>query len=79
MEGSKDVYMDMVELSMQRDVFERLINNGAISFSEFEIKYVEPKNYDYSKDPVWCALNSESLKAYKKKKDREFEIRTESK
>lgn len=75
MEGGKEMHMEMIELSMQKERFESLINSGVLSFDEVNIKFIEPKDFDYSKDPVWVALNNESLKVYKKKKEREFEIR----
>lgn len=75
MEGAKEMHMEMIELSMQKERFENLVQSGVLSFEDVEIKFVEPKNVDYSKDPVWVALNAESLKAYKKKKEREFQLR----
>ncbi len=39
------------------------------------IKVVEPKGYDYSNDWEWSELKKESTRAYKKLKNREYDIR----
>ena len=36
---------------------------------------VEVTNIDYSKDELWQILKKESVKAYKKLKDREYDLR----
>jgi len=36
---------------------------------------VEVVNKDYSTDELWCSLKRESVKAYKKLKDREYDLR----
>ena len=36
---------------------------------------VEVTNIDYSKDELWQSLKKESVKAYKKLKDREYDLR----
>ena len=36
---------------------------------------VEVVNKDYSTDELWCSLKRESMKAYKKLKDREYDLR----
>ena len=36
---------------------------------------VEVTNIDYSKDELWNSLKKESVKAYKKLKDREYDLR----
>ncbi len=36
---------------------------------------VEVTNIDYSKDELWQSLKRESVKAYKKLKDREYDLR----
>ena len=36
---------------------------------------VEVSNIDYSKDELWQSLKRESVKAYKKLKDREYDLR----
>lgn len=36
---------------------------------------VEVTNIDYSKDELWYSLKKESVKAYKKLKDREYDLR----
>jgi uncharacterized protein YoxC len=36
---------------------------------------VEVANIDYSKDELWQSLKKESVKAYKKLKDREYDLR----
>ena len=36
---------------------------------------VEVTNIDYSKDELWQRLKKESVKAYKKLKDREYDLR----
>ena len=40
-----------------------------------QIKYVEPKEYDYSGDDQWKLLKKESKEIYKKLKKVEYEIR----
>jgi hypothetical protein len=36
---------------------------------------VEVSNIDYSKDELWQSFKRESVKAYKKLKDREYDLR----
>jgi DNA-binding protein YbaB len=73
--GSKEMFEDWMQIELQKETLERLTSNGSLSFEEFTIKYVEPKDFDYSKDAVWCALNDSSTKVYKQKKQREFDLR----
>ena len=40
-----------------------------------EIKTVDVKGVDYSEDELWVRLKSDSDKAYRKLKKREFELR----
>jgi len=44
---------------------------------EFSIVNVEPKDYDYSENEAWKLARSESVKAFKKQKLIEFNIRKE--
>ena len=39
------------------------------------IEFIEPINYDYSKNPTWVNLKKESDKMYRELKKLEFEIR----
>ena len=48
--------------------------------SEDVKKFIEPTkvevtNLDYSEDKLWQSLKKESVKAYKKLKDREYDLR----
>ena len=45
---------------------------------QFEIKNVEPRDYDYSDSEAWKVARSESVKAFKKQKKIEHEIRHNS-
>ena len=40
----------------------------------FEIQKVEVEGVDYSHDELWNKLKSESVKSYKKLKEREFKL-----
>ena len=42
---------------------------------KMEVELVKVKNFNYSGDDLWCKLSKESRKAYKKLKDREYELR----
>ena len=40
-----------------------------------ELHKVEVEGFDYSHDETWCKLKSESVRAYKALKDREYDLR----
>lgn len=40
-----------------------------------ELHKVDVQEVDYSHDELWCKLKSQSIKAYKKLKDREYDLR----
>ena len=40
-----------------------------------EIEYVKVEDVDYSHDKLWQQLKTDSVKAYKKLKDREYDLR----
>jgi hypothetical protein len=42
---------------------------------KYTVKTVDESDFDYSKDEAWQRLKSESSKAYRKLKQREFELR----
>lgn len=42
---------------------------------KIEIKIIDVDGFDYSQDEQWQSLKKESTKAYKKLKNREFELR----
>lgn len=45
----------------------------------FEIQKVEVEGVDYSHDEHWTKLKSESVKSYKKLKEREYKLRNNQK
>lgn len=45
----------------------------------FEIQKVEVEGVDYSHDELWNKLKSESVKSYKKLKEREYKLRNNQK
>lgn len=45
----------------------------------FEIQKVEVEGVDYSHDDLWNKLKSESVKSYKKLKEREYKLRNNQK
>jgi len=44
-----------------------------------EIKSIDEDGHDYSEDELWCELNKASIKAYKARKKREFDLRHKTK
>lgn len=42
---------------------------------KYELDTVDVPDFDYSKDKAWQELKSDSSKAYRKLKEREFELR----
>ena len=42
----------------------------------YTIKNVDVTDIDYSSDTLWTKLKGESIRAYKKLKEREFNLRT---
>ncbi len=42
---------------------------------EYTVKVVSESDFDYSEDNAWQQLKSDSIKAYKKLKAREFYLR----
>lgn len=73
--GSKEMYEEMVELSLHKHKLQQLVESGQITESDYSVKKVDVPEFDYSHDKLWNELKAESVKAYKKLKEREFEIR----
>jgi len=63
-EEIKAVMDKEVYLSLPRDIQK-----------EIDISSIDVPDFDYSEDEAWQALKKESMKAYKKLKAREFELR----
>ena len=66
--------MNFATIIISMDKLESLVKAKHLSTEEFSVKVVE-SDMDYSGDKVWNELKSESNKAYKKLKNREYEIR----
>jgi len=64
--------MDIITVEMPMVVYQSLPLNIR---DEMTAKNIEPKDYDYSNDEIWIKLNAIAAKAYKAKKEREFNIR----
>jgi hypothetical protein len=65
--------MEIVTININMSVLKRLHSLGLTS-SDYEVKIVDEPQ-DYSSDETWCILKTESRKAYKALKKREFELR----
>jgi hypothetical protein len=66
--------MEIVTIKIRKDVLQDLHNEGLLK-SDYEVKTVDVTNFDYTGDTIWLKLKSESTKAYKALKKREFELR----
>lgn len=64
--------MEVIKVKISKDLYFKI----PISIRDkMEIQDVEPDDFDYSEDEIWLQLRKESMKAYKKLKEREFNIR----
>lgn len=68
---NKDLLENEINLKISESQYKEIRG----SLGDHEIKNIEPKDYDYSYDEVWRQLKSESTKAYKKLKTREYDLR----
>ena len=72
---SKKMHEEVVTVDMSLRTWEDIPDYVK---QEMEIKKIEPKNFDYSFDPLWCELkekNNGGLKVYKEMKKREHYLR----
>ncbi len=67
--------MEICRIDISIDDLKKLNKQGI----RYDLKLVEEDSFDYSKDDVWQRLKSESSKAYKKLKKREFDLRFKKK
>jgi len=65
---------EIVTIKIAMSTLKDLHSKGLISSSDYEVKHID-EEYDYTDDPTWQQLKKESNKAYRKLKDREYDIR----
>lgn len=76
MGASKEQYMEMMTIEMQREQFEFFCNlNGLKNETDYRVKSVEVPDFPYSDYEEWNKQKKISVKAYKKLKEIEFNIR----
>jgi len=64
--------MEVVKCEIPKEIYALI---PPILRESINVKDVDVDNYDYSDDETWQLLRKESLKAYKKLKEREFNLR----
>ncbi len=64
--------MEIVKCEIPKDIYAKIPRELRL---EINVKDVDVDNYDYSDDEKWQLLKKESRKAYKKLKEREFNLR----
>jgi hypothetical protein len=67
--------MKVIKITISLELFERLFKEGHIKTGEYELDKIDDKGYDYSDDEQWEKAKSASIKAYKKLKEIEFNLR----
>ena len=67
--------MEITTIKISKELLQILVDSNAITTDDFELKSVSDNSFDYSRDETWKELNKKAGKAYKKVKDREYEIR----
>ena len=60
-------------MEMDMNAFKRIKQD--LDQEEYFIRKVDVKDFDYSFDTAWSKLDEKAKKAYKEKKEREFELR----
>ncbi len=65
-------YEERVRAEMDKELYFKI--NPELR-EEIEVQTVEPKEEDFSEDPIWQELKSKSTKAYKNLKNYEFDKR----
>jgi|AntAceMinimDraft_18_1070375.scaffolds.fasta_scaffold12472_9 hypothetical protein len=65
----EDMYHEMVTLEVEKSIL------AESNLREYRVKKVDVPNYDYSNSLQWKEQKSISVKAYKKLKKIEFDIR----
>lgn len=67
--------MEVIKLKMDVLIFNDLIKSGHLQMSDVDIQQIEPNDFDYSDDTKWQELKKASTRAFKKLKEREFNLR----
>lgn len=70
--------MEVIKLSMSKELFGKLFRAGHIKSGDYEMHKIDEPDFDYSNDEQWKQAKSQSIKAYKKLKEIEFNLRHES-
>lgn len=63
---------EFLQFRMEQHEYDRLSREQQ---EGLELHKVNVQEVDYSHDELWCKLRSESIKAFKKQKDREYDLR----
>ena len=63
--------MQICKIEVSMDDLKKIHSQGI----KYELKVVDVDDFDYSNDDTWVRLRHESLKAYKKLKAREYDLR----
>jgi len=68
----KDFLEERIKCEMSKDTYEQL---PEYLLEKIQLKSVDVDGMDYSDDEIWQQLKKESIKAYKKLKEREYDLR----
>lgn len=67
--------MEIIKISISKELFEKLFKAGHIKSGEYELDKVYDSDFDYSDSEQWQELKRESTKIYKKLKNFEYDLR----
>ena len=70
--------METVKITISQELFEKLFKAGHIQSGDYKLHDVNTPDFDYKNDQQWTEAKSESIKAYKKLKEVEFNLRHKS-
>lgn len=67
--------MEICKIKIAKDVLQMLVDSTAITTNDFEVIAVDENEFDYTSNEAWVLAKAASVKAYKKLKEIEFNIR----
>ena len=78
MGATKEMYMEIVQVEMERQRFEQLCtSNGLENEKDFKLKKVSVPDYPYEKHERWIKQKKIADTEYRKLKNIEYELRNE--
>jgi len=66
---------EIVKLVLTKELYQQLLKTGLLELGNHTIQSVDIPDFDYTSSDDWQQAKTESMKAYKKLKDIEYNIR----